>query len=169
MKTLIAIILTVIMVFPATAQTTFAFSGLVWGESLDAFDGKLTTNGFSGCAKIEKLKCKAMSVCSCSFTGGAIKNGVAWFDGNKLDQVVLNVIDRAGTTEVLKKKYGAPLPNRNVSHLSIFEQAEEGLTTRWNSVSGETLVIDSTGSVSYTSGAHNKQQINQQRNNISKF
>jgi len=136
----------------AVAQTTFSFSGLQWGENVDQVNAKLRTAGFSGCALIERIKCKLASECMCNFNGPSIRNGWATFKDNKLDQVSVNVADLAGTTSALRSKYGPPLPKLPVKSQDTLAEIEEVLTSRWKSQYGETLQIGHTGHVEYRSG-----------------
>ena len=169
MKLALAALLFSTLATGAMAQTTFGFSGLTWGDSIDTVDTKLKAAGFSGCAMLAKLKCKTFALCYCNFSGSVVQNATASFDEKKLDQVSVNVYDRAATEEVLKQKYGPPLPRRDVSHLGLLGQGEEILTSRWKATTGETLEINYYGTVIYTSGTYNKKVEERNRANASKF
>lgn len=153
----------------AVAQTTFSFAGFVWGDTIDVVDEKLKASGLSGCETGQKAKCKVFAVCSCAFSGADIKSGIASFRDKKLDSVWMSVVDHAATTQALKNRYGPPLPRRNVSHLSVWEQSEETLTSRWKSEAGESLEINADGVLTYKSGAHNKNREAHRRSQSSKF
>lgn len=176
MKRTVAFLFGAILAQVSVAQTTFSFSGLAWGDTIDVVDTKLRAAGFSGCTLKEKVLCKAAGRCSCEFDGpGLFGAGAALFDGPRLDRVEVHVFpdDRAGTLRTLVGKYGPPLPRRQAkqvrSNAGIFELLDSAdLADRWQSTYGETLTFEE-GFLSYTSGAFYRRQEERKRTEASKF
>jgi len=150
----------------ATAQTTYSFSGLAWGESVEIVDSKLVASGFSGCTYFEKIKCKVLSSCVCSFSGGPVESGWVSFENGKLSSVSVRPYDLAAATVALRQKYGSPLPKKDEPRSGMLQKPEG---PRWESQNGETLEVNSIGYLVYVSGASNKDAASRSRSDASKF
>ena len=167
MKTLIAALLALALIDGARAQTAFSFSGLQWGDTLETVDSKLKIAGFSGCSIAEKLTCKAIGKCMCTFSGSGVLNSRASFEGLALDSIAVAVADANAVLETLKRKYGTPLPKRDMGQgTGVF--ADIDFTVRWQSQYGETILVEG-ASVLYTSGSFYKRQEERKRLEGSKF
>ena len=170
MKKLLCFIASICMTANVAAQTTFSFAGLTWGDPIQTVDSKLKAAGFSGCAMHEKLICKVVASCSCSFEGPTISSGQATLAHNKVESVYVNVWDLEDTRVVLKQKYGPPLPrNRDIESDNVSVALSEMLTSRWRSAAGETLVLGRSKSLLYVSGEKNRKDQSQDRANKSAF
>lgn len=176
MKSAVILLLGLGLAQYAAAQTTFSFSGLAWGDSIEVVDTKLRAAGFSGCALKERLLCKATERCGCEFEGPGIFGAAsALFDGPRLDRVEVHVFpdDQTSTQRTLVSKYGPPLPRRQPKQVGpnagVFELlGSADLSDRWQSRYGETLTFEA-GFLSYTSGAFYKRQEERKRSEASKF
>lgn len=169
MRFILFIILEIALATNAMAQTTYSFSGLSWGDSLEAAHAKLEVAGFSGCKSKERIECRLLSNCQCNFSGIPIKHGYASFDKSGLLSVVVSVDNYSDTENTLRKKYGNPLPIRDLSQLKGFAKSEELLTLRWKTQSGESLEMNPSGVVTYSSAELNKQTESKLRADQSKF
>lgn len=167
MKLIFSTLLLLAIIQNATAETTFSFAGLHWGDSIDTVDSRLKAAGFSGCALLEKMTCKIGKTCDCGFTGPGIKHGSAGFDGKKLDRVSVFVDDNLAMREVLRRKYGQPLPQQNAPRSNNPFLDRNFL--RWRALTGETLEIDFPGPIVYTSGTYNKKEEQREKSETSMF
>jgi len=136
----------------AAAQSTLSFAGATWGESLQTTNEKLKAAGFSGCAFIEVMACKAAVKCHCSFTGPSISSGTASYTNNRLDGFNLYGINWVETKHVLEAKYKAYLlPPEPVAP----GQYEFQVPSNFLSKSGESIRLEPDGFLSYNSPALN--------------
>ena len=69
----------------AQAQTTFSFSGLAWGDSVDQVVAKLKAANLPPTSWTERLTCRVRSDCTLRFEGAV--SGIAEFKGNGLSFV----------------------------------------------------------------------------------
>lgn len=125
-------------------QTTYSFSGLNWGDSIDVVDLKLKSAGFSGCATFEMLKCNISSNCRCKFKGSQIQESEAYFENNRLVTVDVYGLDNNQARATLLRKYGPliPVPVRDISSMGIMAGSSElmrELEGHWKSKYGETI------------------------------
>lgn len=136
-------------------QTKFSFSGLHWGDTIEQVEVKLKSSGFGLSQEFkDKVTCKLMSNCSLDFKGQV--RGSTLFESGKLVEVLIFADNNTYSERAakLKEKYGIPLQNTPVN-TGAYANYIDSLNMRWRSDNGETLKIDSSGYIRYTSGAFN--------------
>ena len=157
MKLLVFLCITILSL-ASRAQTAFSFSGLSWGDTLPTVDAKLSDVGLrlrshfpAGCLYWQIGACDQVT-----FTGSE-RVVVNFFDG-KLTSVTVESggNDYRDRLTRLAQKYGPPTPNPNPSAPPSKRKFDDLLAELegifvWRSPKGETIGIQSDGTVLYRS------------------
>lgn len=144
----------------AQAQTTFSFSGLLWGDDPSQVENKLKTSGLSYTNFSQKLVCKVQDRCQIRF--GDNVRGEADFVKGRLVFVWIFADDKNQYGErlaKLKAKYGTPYQCSQFPEELNMIRGNDPLDLCWATKAGETLQIISNGGIKYTSSFLNTSNV----------